>query len=107
MAKPRRPWTVTDHDPVQELDDNLWTVAGPVPSLPIGRRMAIVKRSDGDLLFYHAIPLRDDVLRRVTAWGRPAILVIAHDNHGIDAHAFRERFGVKLYGPKGNVAWSV
>lgn len=35
--------------------------------------------------------------------GRPAILVIAHDNHGIDAHPFAQRLGLKVYGPKINL----
>jgi hypothetical protein len=104
MSKHRnRPWTVTAHEHIEKLDDNLWTVAGNVPGVPIKRRMAIVKRSDGTLLFYHAIPLREDVLAEVLAWGKPAVVVIAHDNHGIDAHAFRGRLGVKLYGPKVNL----
>ena len=104
MKHRERPWTVSKHDPIEKLDDNLWTVAGDVPGIPIRRRMAIVKRSDGRLLFFHAVPLGDDALREVMAWGKPAFLVIAHDNHGIDAHPFRARLGVKLYGPKESVA---
>lgn len=104
MSKHReRPWTVTKHRPIDKLDDNLWVVEGKVPGLPTLRRMAIVKRSDGTLLFYHAVPLDDDALREVTAWGKPAYLVIAHDNHGIDAHPFAKRLGLQVFGPKANV----
>ncbi|NBR30271.1 MAG: hypothetical protein EBT83_17970, partial [Betaproteobacteria bacterium] len=104
MSKHReRPWTVTKHRPLEKLDDNLWAVEGKVPGLPVLRRMAIVKRSDGTLLFYHAIPLDEPTLREVTAWGKPAYLVIAHDNHGIDAHPFAKQLGLKVFGPKSNL----
>jgi hypothetical protein len=100
MAKTPRPWIVTPHDPIQKLDDNLWVVESPVPGLPLRRRMSIVKRSDGQLVFLNAIPLDDKALAEVTAWGKPAFLVIPHEQHGIDAHAFAQKLGLKIYGPK-------
>ena len=99
MPKPHRPWTVTPHKQIEKHDDNLWSVESSVPGVPISRRMVIVKRSDGTLLFFHAIPLEDTVLQEVIAWGKPGALVIAHNNHGIDADAFAKKLGVKLYGP--------
>lgn len=112
MAKPPRPWTVTPHDPLQKLEDNLWAVESRVPGLPIRRRMCIVKRSDGQLTFLNAVPLDDAALAEVTAWGQPAFLVIPHHQHGIDANGFVEKLGVKIYGPKANqekmrAKWSV
>jgi hypothetical protein len=104
MAKPPRPWTVTQHEPIHKIDDNLWAVESAVPGLPIRRRMCIIKRSDGQLLFHNAVPLDDATLAEVTAWGKPAFLVIPHDQHGIDAHGFQQKLGVKLYGPKKNEA---
>ena len=98
MAKTPRPWIVTRHDPIQKLDDNLWTVDGDVPGLPIKRRMAIIKRADGDLMFFNAVPLEDKALEEVRSWGRPAQLVVPHHQHMIDGHAFREKLGLKLYG---------
>jgi hypothetical protein len=98
MAKTPRPWIVTSHDPIQKIDDNLWTVDGDVPGLPIKRRMAIIKRSNGDLVFFNAVPLKDEVLEEVRSWGRPAMLLVPHHQHMIDGHAFREKLGLKLYG---------
>ena len=100
MAKPPRPWTVTPHGPIEKLEDNLWAVEGNVPGVPFRRRMSIVKRADGSLLFFNAMPLEDSVLAEVTAWGKSAILVVPHDQHMIDAHAFANKLGVKIYGPK-------
>ena len=63
--------------------------------------MFIIKRSDGTLMFFGmAIPLEDELLAEVTAWGRPSILVVTHDQHMIDARPFAEKLGLKVYGPK-------
>jgi hypothetical protein len=101
MARARRPWTVTRHDPIEKLEDNLWAVQGDVPGIPFKRRMFIIKRSDGSLMFFGAaVPLEEAPLAEVTAFGRPAMLVVPHDQHMIDARAFAEKLGVKVYGPK-------
>ena len=101
MPKPPRPWIVTRHDPIEKLEDNLWAVQGDVPGIPFKRRMFIIKRADGTLMFYGmAIPLEDELLAEVKAWGRPSILVVTHDQHMIDARAFAEKLGLNVYGPK-------
>jgi hypothetical protein len=99
MPKPHRPWIVTPHQPIEKHDDNLWSVQSMVPNVPISRRMVIVKRTDGTLLFFHAVPLEPPAMEEVLAWGKPGALVIGHDNHGVDADAFSKRLGIKLYGP--------
>jgi hypothetical protein len=68
MSKPERPWVVTPHGPLVKHEANLWTVAGRLPGAPITRRMAIARRRDGTLVFYHAIPLDDAALAEVLAW---------------------------------------
>src|SRR5713101_1451394 len=100
MAKPPRPWIVTKHGPIEKLEDNLWVVEGDVPGLPFHRRMSIIKRADGTLLFFNAIPLEASALEEVKGWGKPAILVVPHDQHMIDARAFAENLELKVYGPK-------
>src|SRR5262249_12613368 len=95
-----RPWIVTPHGPIQKLEENLWVVDSTVPGTPMNRRMAIVKRSDGTLLFYQAVPVDDATLAELRAWGAPGILIVPHDQHGMDARALAEKLGVKLYGPK-------
>jgi hypothetical protein len=100
MAKPR-PWIVTQHDPIEKLDVNLWAVNGDVPGFPTSarfeRRMHIVKLSDGRLLFHNAIPLEEAALTEVRAWGRPAVLIVPHHLHAIDARAFREKLGLRVF----------
>src|SRR3974390_2165241 len=101
MASLPRQWTVTRHEPVEKLDDNLWSVRGRVPGATFTRRMCIVRRGDGSLLFFHAIPLEEEALAEVQALGRPAILVVGHDQHCIDARPFAQRLGGPGVGPKG------
>src|SRR5689334_2890046 len=96
----KRPWTVTPHGPIEKLDDNLWALSSPVPGMKIQRRMSIVRRSDGTLLFYNAVPMDDRTLDEIKAWGKPAFLVVTHDQHMIDGDAFREKLGLAVYCPR-------
>jgi hypothetical protein len=102
---PKRPWTVTPHGPIEELEDNLWVVEGAVPTPGgIKRRMAIIRRTDGTLVFFHAMPLADDAMAQVAAWGTPKVLVLGHDQHAIDAEPFAQRLGLAIYGPGPNLS---
>jgi hypothetical protein len=102
MSKPKREWIVTPHQPIQKLEDNLWVVEGDVPGFPGGiqRRMAIIKRTDGTLVFFHALPLEDAILDEIRAWGEPKYLVVGHDQHCIDAHAFQQKLKLQAYSPR-------
>jgi hypothetical protein len=66
----------------------------------MSRRMCIIRRADGTLLFYNAMPLDEKALEEVKAWGKPAILLVAHDQHMIDARPFAEKLELKVFGPK-------
>jgi hypothetical protein len=61
--------------------------------------MAIVRRSDGSLLFFNAVPVGEETLARIRGLGTPAMLVVPQQLHMLDAHAFRERLGVRVYAP--------
>jgi hypothetical protein len=99
-----RPWTVTPHDPIEKIDDNLWALSSPVPGMKIHRRMCIVRRDDGRLLFYNAVPMDERTLDEIKAWGNPSFLVLTHDQHMIDGDAFRQKLGVSVYCPKATSA---
>jgi hypothetical protein len=62
--------------------------------------MAIVRKGDGSLVFFHAIPLDDATLEEVRSLGKPAHLVLGHHQHAIDAHAFQQKLELRTYGPK-------
>ncbi|HEY4106256.1 MAG TPA: hypothetical protein VGM44_20290 [Polyangiaceae bacterium] len=96
-----RPWTVLEHSAIEVIDDNLWGVVSPVPDFPKGtgmdRRMSIVRLADGRLVFHNAVPLNEESLARVSAWGKPSILIVPMHLHMIDAHAFREKLGLEVF----------
>lgn len=102
MAKAARPWIVTPHGPLQQLEDNIWLLESRVPGTPMQRRMTIIKRSDGSLVFYQAVPMDEPTLAQVRALGKPAYLIVPHDQHGMDATPFAEKLGLQIYGPKQN-----
>jgi hypothetical protein len=104
MARPERPWIVTPHGPLVKHEANLWSVEGRLPGAPVPRRMTIVRRRGGTLIFYHAIPLAEPALAEVLAWGRPAELVVSHAGHGLDATPFARRLGLEIFGPRGDEA---
>ncbi len=89
---PPRPWTVLRHDPLVELEPNLWAVEADLPRSPVRRRMAIVRRADGGLLFHNAVPLAEEAMRRIEAFGRPAVLVVPNGMHRLDLDAFKARY---------------
>ncbi len=98
--KPIRPWTVQQHGALTKRDDGLWTVDDDVPGLKgAGRRMGIVKRDNGALLFFNAIPVSDAVLAEIHGLGRPAQLVVPNHFHSLDAAALVEKLGVTAYAP--------
>ncbi|MGC4000791.1 MAG: hypothetical protein QM767_26405 [Anaeromyxobacter sp.] len=104
MPTSERPWIVSPHEPIVKHEANLWTVQGRLGKGPITRRMSIVRRRDGSLVFYHPVPLDEGALAEVLAWGRPAELVVAHAEHGVDATPFAKKLGVKIHGPRADEA---
>ncbi|MFO0600815.1 MAG: hypothetical protein U0228_36230 [Myxococcaceae bacterium] len=94
-----RPWIVTPHKPLQQLESNLWCLESQVPGSPANRRMSIVRTSDGGLVFYHAVPMDEPTLEKVRSLGTPRALVIGHHQHGIDAEPFAAKLGIGIYGP--------
>lgn len=101
MPKPPRPWIVTPHGPIENIDDNLWGVTGEVPGFPKGtgmqRRMCIVKLSDGRLAFHNAVPLEDAALAKVLAWGTPSLLIAPVWLHAMDAPAFANKLKLEVF----------
>lgn len=101
-TKPPRAWTVTPHGPLVQHAPHLWSVESPVPGIPGGsfpRRMMVVRLSDGSLLLHNGVPLDDAGLALLRDLGRPSILVIPNAFHCIDAHAVRERLGLRVLCP--------
>lgn len=105
MPATPRPWIVTPHTPLEKHEDNLWTVDAEMPGFPaLRRRMTVIKRKDGTLVFHNAVPIDDMSLREIQAWGKPVLLIVPHGYHKTDAYAFKSKLGVKVVGPSESAA---
>jgi hypothetical protein len=61
--------------------------------------MTVVKRLDGTLLFYNAIPVDDATLAKLRELGTPAQLILPNRYHAIDAAAFAHRLALTAFCP--------
>jgi hypothetical protein len=77
---------------MRDLADNLREVSGSLPGMPLGRRMTVIRLSDGRLVIHNAIALETDAMAALEAWGRPAFLVVPNGYHRLDAFAFKQRY---------------
>jgi hypothetical protein len=87
-----RPWTVLPHQPIEKLSDNLWAVEGSLGRGGMKRRMAISRLSDGRLVFMNAVPLDDESMRAIEAWGTPSFVVVPNGFHRLDLQPFQARY---------------
>jgi hypothetical protein len=95
-------WVVLAHDPIQELSENLWRVEGALPRFSMRRVMSVVRLRDSRLLIHSAIAMDEASMRRLEAWGEPAILLIPHVRHRMDAPRYKQRYpALRVYAPPG------
>ena len=79
------------YGPPVSLAANLWQVTGSL-ALPVPRNMTIVRGARGELVLYSVIAMHEDGLRALEALGRPAVMVIPHRRHQMDAPFYRQRY---------------
>ncbi|OLC72991.1 MAG: hypothetical protein AUG04_07085 [Deltaproteobacteria bacterium 13_1_20CM_2_69_21] len=87
-----RPWTVLPHQPIEKLQENLWTVEATLPQGPLRRRMGIARLGDGQLVFLNAIALDEPSMKRIEAWGKPAFALTANGFHRLDLGSYKARY---------------
>lgn len=97
---PPRPWTIFRPGPLTQRGPAVWTVDDDVPGLPgATRRMSVVRRPSGELVFFNAVPVPDATLEALKALGRPAHLLVPNAFHTLDVPAFIDRLGVTAWVP--------
>ena len=88
-----RPWIVKPHDALQKLEPELWAVESDIKTGgAIRRRMGIIRLPDGGIAFLNAVPLRDETMREIEAWGTPAFLIVPTGYHTLDIAPFKARY---------------
>ena len=93
-------WLTLPHDPIQQLSENLWRVEGALPHFSMRRVMSVVRLQDGRLLIHSAIAMDETSMQRLEAWGTPAILLIPHGRHRMDAARYKRRYpGLRVFAP--------
>jgi hypothetical protein len=93
-------WLVLPHDPIQELSENLWRVEGALPHFSLRRVMSVVRLQDGRLLIHSAIAMDESSMKRLEAWGEPAIMLIPHARHRMDAPRYKRRYpALRVFAP--------
>lgn len=79
------------YDPPQALAADLWQVRGSL-AFPVPRNMTVARLPDGRLVLYSVIAMHDEGMRALEALGRPAIMVMPHDRHQMDAPFYKQRY---------------
>lgn len=79
------------HGEPRRLSENLWQVAGSL-KLPVPRNMTIVRSARGELVLYSVIAMHEEGMRALEALGRPALMVIPHRRHQLDAPFYKARY---------------
>jgi hypothetical protein len=92
MAKWNTTWKVSPHGPLEKLSDRLWRVEAKLEGLPLHRVMTVARRADGTLVVHNAIPLSEDAMAELDAWGKVATIVVPNRFHRLDALPFSQRY---------------
>ncbi|HTO96454.1 MAG TPA: hypothetical protein VMK66_05360 [Myxococcales bacterium] len=88
-----RPWIVHPHDAIEKHEPELWSVLGEMGGAAgIRRRMFIARFPDGRLAFFNAVPLREEAMRELEAFGAPAFLCVPAAYHTLDVVPFKARY---------------
>jgi hypothetical protein len=79
------------HGQLVPLADNVWQVQGSL-KLPVPRNMTVVRASSGQLVLYSVVALHEAGMRSLEALGEPAVVVIPHRRHQMDAPFYKARY---------------
>jgi hypothetical protein len=86
------PMRIYPYDPPRALAADLWQIKGSLKMAAIPRNMTIYRLPDGRLVLYSVIAMHEDGMRALEALGTPAILVMPHDRHQMDAPFYKRRY---------------
>lgn len=89
------------HDAMIQLEENLWTVEGAIPRLPIKRRMTVIRLSDGRLVLHSPMMLRPEAMKELEALGPIAFAIVPNGFHRMGAPRYKKQYpGIQIVAPK-------
>ncbi len=91
MAVGYTTWTVLNNQPIEKLESNLWHVSGRMAK-GFERKMVVARRSDGDLVIFNPIALRESDMQELEQFGRIAYLVAPNPFHRQDTFIWKQRY---------------
>jgi len=74
-----------------ELLPGLWQPTGTL-AMPLKRHMTVARLASGELLLHSVVAMDDAGHAALEALGRPAVMVIPHPFHTLDAAFYKERY---------------
>lgn len=94
MSRLNGEWKVQAHGPLEEIDDDLWSVAGEI-TMPLGhfpRRMTVVRLAGRRLAIWSGIPLREPAMQQLESLGAISYLIVPGATHRLDIRAWKHRY---------------
>lgn len=85
------PWRIARHGALTALADGVWTVDAELDSLPIGRRMTVLRTADG-LAVHSAVACDEATMAAIDALGPVRWILVPSGYHRLDAPAFAARY---------------
>lgn len=96
------------YDPPRQLASNLWQVRGSLAIAGMSRNMTVYRLADGRLVLYSVVAMHEDGQRALEALGTPAIMVMPHDRHQMDAPFYKRRYPqLRIVAPEPEVPRNV
>ena len=80
------------YKPPIQLAPSLWQVEGSLKHPIVPRNMTVYRLADGRLVLYSVVAMHEDGMRALEALGTPAIMVMPHDRHQMDAPFYKQRY---------------
>jgi hypothetical protein len=80
------------YEPPRALAPNLWQVTGSLAMPGIPRNMTAYRLADGRLVLYSVIAMHEAGMRALEALGTPAVMIMPHDRHQMDAPFYKRRY---------------
>ena len=91
---------VYPYRPLEPLAANLWQVQGTLAN-GVPRNMTVYRLPDGRLLLYSVVAMDDPDMEGLEKLGRPAIMIMPHDRHQMDAPFYKQRYpDLRVLGPQ-------